>query len=445
MPVASSRAGAEELPRPPIRIRTLLALGLLAGLAWAAYPRATAAWKLHSAASTLANYALCMVGPTGPALLRDNPGEFRVLVRRRLVSSPANERPFAECAKAAGELTGSVEIERAHRATAWSFVEYGGPAADRARHGSRGQLSIDGLRVTTRPVAELAERAWPFARGGWTRLVKPSMGAREAVHPVELPRPAIGRGLPAWRSHYRALAALDGGHLLAVGKGANLSAYRTRDGGVSWTPAPLRGAAEVGERCPAGERAYTFNLNGDGRLTMVTSAGPDGPPSSTPLAGSELAVVASACDADALVAAVKTERGRDANLLVCPYRQRCRALPLPRFAGVGALPRFPLDVARVEGTTVLSVVMHSVVRVASTRDDGRSWTPWTVAFDAAAHPDLHVHVKLPGRLLVLGKRVLLYGGGKTPSETYPLLVSEDLGASWRAPEVLAEPVAAQGE
>jgi hypothetical protein len=425
MAVASARAGVAEIARPPIRLRTLLALGLVTALGWSAYPRAVAAWKLHAAASSLANYAVCMVGPTGPALLRDKPAEFQALVRRRLISADAADQPFADCARAAAEITGSVEIERAHRHNAWSFFEYGAVEAG-------GGPSIAALRVTTRPVAELSERAWPFARGGWTRLVRPSLGAREAIHPVELPRPGTGSGLPAWRSHYRAVMPNGKELVLAVGHGAHLGVYRSIDAGRTWSSAPPRLASQFSERCYAGQRSFTFSTSDDGRLTLVTSLGLDGPPSSTPLARGELAVFAAACDDRALVAALKDDHRPAAKLMLCPYRERCAELPLPRF-GVGALPHYPLDVARLDGATILAVPMQGIVRVASTRDDGRSWTPFSVAFDAQLQAHTRAKQKVPGRLLTLGKRVMLYAGGAKTSDSYPVLVSDDLGASWRSP------------
>jgi hypothetical protein len=435
MPAATVEAPRHEIARPPVRIRTVLAVGLVFAGGWWAYPRALAAWQLHTAATTLADYGLCMVGPTGPSLLRDNPPEFRRLVRRRLVAAGADERPFERCAKAARELTGSAEVARAHRATAWSFVEYGGAAAE--HRGALGVFELDDLRVTTRPVAELAKHAWPFAHG-YTKLVKPSLSAYEAVHPVELPRPGIGRGLPAWRARYRTVRRTrDGKLLLAVGRAANLSVYRSDDDGVDWTPAPVRsgGVAGFAGRCSGqgSEHSFSFGLSDDGRRTAVTSFGPDGAPETVDLAPSNQSVFAAACDDQALVAAISPHRSRDVTLLFCPYRDACHPMALPRFRGVGAQPRYPLDIARMHGTTILAVTMHGIVRVASTRDDGKSWTPFTVAYDEGAHPGARARVKVPGRLLAIGKRVLLYGGSPQPSWTYSVLASDDDGAAWRRP------------
>ncbi len=431
-PVPQAPAGA-----PPLRLRKLLALAVVALIAWGLYPRARAAWALHSQATVLADYALCMAGPTGPSLLRDNPSQFKRLVRRRLIYSAAGERPFERCAEGALSLTGSTRIERAHRATAWSFVEYGGPASATTGAARRAAVSIDNLAVTTRPLAELARDSWPFVRDGWTHLVRPSLGAHEATHPVDLPRPAVGRGLPAWRARYRALHAARGALVLAVGRGANLSVYRSTDSGVSWSPASLRepGLASFAERCAAqdGARSYTFTTSQDGRRTLVTSLGPDGAPQSADLAPASMTVVSAACDEDALVAALTPADSRQVAFELCPYRQPCRPLATPAFEGVGARPQLPLDVARLDGATILAVTMHGIVRVASTRDDGRTWTPYSVAFDPEAHPEVRTSVQAPVQLLAAGKRVLLYGGSNRPADTYPVLISDDLGAAWRTP------------
>jgi hypothetical protein len=418
-------------------LRTVLVLALLGGAIWFLHPRAMAAYKLHTSASTVADYALCMVGPTGPALLRDHPADFRRLVRRRVVSAAPNDRPFQQCAKAAREVTGSAEIERAHLATAWSFVEHGGAAADRARASRKRELTVDDLEVSARQLAELSRRAWPFSREGYVSLMKPSLRAREAIHPIELPRPVAGSGLPAWRSHYQAVARQGKDVWLALGRGANLAVLRSNDGGINWRAAKAFDphVADVAERCPTGPpgRAFVFSLSSDGKSTLVTSLGPDATPDTYGLSPADHEIFGAACDERALVAAVKPESSRDVTLYLCPYRARCTVMPLPRFASVGALPRYPLDVARVSGTTIVAVTLHGIVRVSSTRDDGRNWTPFTVAFDEAEHSDLRVNVKTPSRLLAIGERVLLYGGAAKSKQTYSVLASDDLGASWRTP------------
>jgi hypothetical protein len=346
-----------------------------------AEPRMSAAFRLHSAATTFADYALCMVGPTGPSLLRDNPAEFKKLARRRLVGSSADDHPFARCAHAAGEVMESVEVERAHRATAASFVEYGAdtPPGD--------ALRLDALAVTTARLAELTDKAWPFVRGGYTALVKASAYAPEAAHPAELPRPGKGRGTV----------------------GASSLAHCTAADGVS----------------------YALVLSPDHKTKLLRSRTADGVETDAAFAPAEARVFAVSCDTRGAVVAAGREGTRDVALFSCGYLGECRQMPLPRLGGA-LLPRYPLDVARVDGVVVVAVPMHGIVRVASSRDDGRSWTPFTVAYDPEAHPELRFDVKTADHLRVVNRRLLLSGNGRS-NETYPVLASDDAGASWRAP------------
>jgi photosystem II stability/assembly factor-like uncharacterized protein len=227
----------------------------------------------------------------------------------------------------------------------------------------------------------------------------------------------------------------ENGFLLAVGKDANLSVYATDDAGVTWKSASVRQPVirEFAERCPAGDgRSFVFGLTAD-RATLTVSSVGGGLASVVPLVPAGRRVFAASCDDDALVAASVGESSRDVILHLCRHRSACTVLPPPRFQGVGALPQYPLDVARVDGVTVVAVTMGGIVRVASSRDDGQSWTPFAVAYDDAEHPSHHVDVRVPGRLLALGRRLLLHGGAPRPAQTYSLLVSDDYGASWRAP------------
>jgi hypothetical protein len=360
------------------------------------------------------------------------------LLRRRLTSARPSDRPFEACAEHARHILGSVEAERAHRAPASSFVEYGGIAADRAAHGSMSELTLDSLAVTTRPLAELARAAWPFVRQGYTRLVKPSLLAREAPHPMELPRPGIGTGLPSWRAHYAPVREVNGGMVVAIGAGANLSVYRSVDRGLNWRPASLRtpGVGRFAERCmaPNSERSFTLALGQGDRIDVVSHDENDGT-RATPLAASGDDVFAVACDDSTFVAGVGREdhaKHMSVSLVICRFAGTCAAM-MPPSAGPDGLLRYPFDLARVRGTTLLAIPMHGVVRVSSTRDDGRSWAPFSVAYDDTAYPDVRVRQRIPTHLLALGDRVLLYAGGSQPRDTYSVLVSDDAGASWRAP------------
>jgi hypothetical protein len=100
----------------------------------------------------------------------------------------------------------------------------------------------------------------------------------------------------------------------------------------------------------------------------------------------------------------------------------------PAFAGANGAIEFPVDVARFHGTTIVALVTGSLVRVASSRDGGVSWTPFSIAFDAGEQALRSARV--PTELLAIGKRVLLYAPPGRAGETYPLLYSDDQGASW---------------
>jgi hypothetical protein len=93
--------------------------------------------------------------------------------------------------------------------------------------------------------------------------------------------------------------------------------------------------------------------------------------------------------------------------------------------------RFSL--ARAGGVSVLALARGGIVRVVSSRDDGESWAPSTVAYDAGDAGPARAGDLRPDRLLSLGDRVLLYAGATAPGAPYPALISDDFGASWRAP------------
>ena len=412
-----------ERARPPIRLRFLLLLGLLGGLGAWVEPRAKAAWNVHGLATALADYGACMVGPTGAGLLRSRQmDEFQRLVRRRLVAAAASDAPFERCAGLAKTLTGQSEAERAHHAAAFSFSEYGGnPKAER---------SLRALAVTPEPVAEEARRAWPFV-SGYAALVKPSLGAKEAAHPIPAPEPQFGRGLPAASAFYRATRVERDSLLLAHGAGANLAVFRSSDGGASWKPTNPDVARDIAERCPLGPDGQAFVLRGEanGEGTAVVSLASEMEPHAETLAPAHQSVVAIACDDRALVAAVRGEDGKHTLLRQCAFRAPCADMPLPKFGKSDLGLDFPLDIARISGTTVVALTMGNLVRVASTRDSGASWTPFAVAYDGGDHP--LAPARMPTRLLAVGKRLLLHGASSRASETYALLHSDDQGASFR--------------
>lgn len=427
-PIEPVETAAPEATEPLFRLRGLVGLALLGGIGALAYPRVRATWELHTAAAALADHARCMVGPTGPDLARDNPAAFHRLVRRRLVAAAATEHPFEACGKLAAIAGGRPELERAHASPAAAFAEWGAPAPDGAD-----VASIDALRVGTRRLGELARAAWPFVRGGYVHLVKPSIGTREAVHPVEPTAPAVGSGLPPWRAHYRATRQTPAGWELALGAGANLATFRSADG-VTWRSVSPRSVPldAFAERCAAtgSTRSFALGESDDGRRVVVTSLDPGAPPHTTELTATSRVIVSTSCDETALAALAADEGSRSVTLHLCRHRGPCAEAPLPDSYGPGLPPRLPLDVARVRGTTVLAATHRGIVRVASARD-GAPWTPWAVAYDAGEQPAPRAALPPPGRLLVLGSRVALHGAAR--DGTYPVLFSDDQGATFHTP------------
>jgi hypothetical protein len=411
-------------PAPALRLRHLLLLvGVVALGAWL-WPRGRAAWRLHQLAVVSADHALCMVGPTGPRLLREDPAALPELLRRRVVAAEASAVVFGACAMLADQLPLEHRALRAHHAAAAEFVEY------RAGPGVRAAHSVADLAFSRAPLEALAEQAWPFVRSGFARLVEPSRGALEAAHPSAPGLPGRGAGLPSGRVTYRSTLQSGARGIAAFGSGANARVVLTEDAGVTWRPGSSSSAAELLDRCVVDQegRAFSLSTTSSGKRVVV-SLGPEAAPFAAALGEQEEKLAGVACDETALVALLVGEPDatghRPARLRLCPFRRACRELSAP--PGPGAL-YFPVDVARVGGDTVVATAHTGVTRVTSSRDDGRSWAPWVLVYDAAGGGG---DAAAPFHLLALGDRVLLYGA--PAAKGYPLLVSADHGASFRAP------------
>jgi hypothetical protein len=370
-----------------------------------------------------------MAGPSGAQLLRDDLEAFRRLVRRRLVSAAASETPFARCAAGARKLTGSDPVERVHRLAAGRFVEHGTAAAATA--------NIDQLKLGLEPLRASVRESWPFVRGNYTALIKPSLSAREAVHPVAPPDPGVGRGLPPTtglvKTAYRGREA----QFVALGLGETRAVFQSFDGGASFRPV-LDSAGAVARRCSGRDPARGFELSTavDGSLLVTAVAAEAEPRTSLGVPG-EHRLLAAACDDQALVLAARREGVERTEFAVCRGERRCEPLPLPQMAPFEPLATETFDLTRSAGTTIIAVSQAGIVRVISSRDDGRSWTPPNVAFDAGELTGPARDREPPFRLVSLGQRVLLYGTSRAGAN-YALLASDDQGASFHP---LGEPSA----
>ncbi len=435
MPAASGR-GSFELPAKPsapfVRLRTVIALGLVAAAVGWFVPRGRATWRLHNQAVVYADYAMCMVGPTGPELLRENPLEFSELVRRRVVAAAPESTPLGPCRKFAEQMKISHAALRLHSTRAVQFGEYHNVP------GSSGSASLRSLELPLTPLQTLADQAWPFVRSGPGVLMKPSSYTREASHPVRVPRPGVGTGLPASRHLYRSTAAYGDTVVAALGSGANTRVLLSKNGGIDWVGGGNALSSELRDRCVADDegRAFTVTRMNDGQR-IVVSQGPSAAPQIARLSASEEKIAGLSCDKSALVVALVSSPDdtghRPVHLRLCPFRRPCQDLEQPDTAG--AKLYYPLDVARVGGDIVISRTAGGITRVASTRDEGRSWTPWTVAYDASTYSPGDA---APFRLLVAADTLLLYSGSNSGGR-YPLLASDDHGASFHAPKSSAAP------
>jgi len=407
-------------------LRYVLGAGLLAGAAVWAVPRAQAAWQAHTLGGALADYALCMAGPSGAQALRDDPALFRTLIRRRLVASPPHEAPFARCVQKAREVTQSPQAERAHTLPARAFAEYGLP-----EQGST--TSLAALEAGPERLIALVQAAGPFVRGGYAALLRPSPSAKHAIHPLPPPRPSEGSGLEPARGRLETAWSVGRRVTVALGAGPTAESFHSHDGGVSFRRAALtEEARERAGNCSGDDDRRSFELGSgeDGSLFVTVSEATRPPRTELAVEGPHT-LLAAACDARGLVLAARRDGAPTVDVTLCRTEGRCQPLKLPATPPFTPLVASDLDVARVAGTTVIAVAHAGIVRVISSRDDGRSWTPPTVAFDSGEDASRAFRDTVPVELLAIGSRLLLYGAARSPDAPYPLLVSTDHGASFR--------------
>jgi hypothetical protein len=313
---------------------------------------------------------------------------------------------------------------RAHKLSAGRFTEHGTDSSATAKRDALG-LGLEPLRVKVRA-------AWPFVKGTYTSLVRPSLSAREAVHPVMPPVPGTGRGLPpttalvktAWRSR-----DFD---FVALGLGATRAVFQSADGGVTFRAVADPAAGEI-ERCSGRDpsRGFALTTASDASL-LVTAVVPDREAHATVAVQGEHALISAACDDQALVLAARREGVTEAEFTVCRPERRCERLTLPRVAPFAPLTAPNFDITRSAGATIVAVAQAGIVRVISSRDDGKTWTPPNVAYDEGELSPAVARQSPPFRLLSFGQRVLLYGSASRAQGSYALLASDDQGASFRA-------------
>ncbi len=379
---------------------------------------------MYSVGPAAADYALCMAGPTGAELFLSSDGDFRRLLRRRLVSSGAAALPFARCAKLAVLLGGSPRLLSALSAPASAFREWEG--------GTAAAFSLEDLDLSVEVATGVYRRAWPLLRGEPGRLIKPSLTPPTAVHPRDPVKPAWGRGLPDRTSWQRATLVEGQQAQVTLATGTRFTTYASSDG-YAWREVPRSRAAHV-ERCagPTGPFSAQVGIDPTSRAISVRTFRGQLLVYETEAVPATGELIATSCDDRGLVLLLRV--AGESRMGLCPYQQRCREMNLPSLGAELKTGQYPLDMARLDGTTVVAATMGTVVRVASTRDNGLTWTPFSVAFDAGEW-GAPTYPEVPNHLLALGSKVLLYSGFRQASAAYPLLISDDFGASFHGARV----------
>lgn len=417
-----NRRAPSELPptasEPPFKLRYLLLALAVGGVCLTGYPRLKAAWRLADKTTAAANYALCMAGPTGPAALTENAQEFKSLLRRRLLSSEDVEQPFASCKnlyEQVFEKPGNPLLSSAGEFQVYSGLE------------TTLTPSLDELVPRVQELEALGEAAWPFTRKSPLEMIRPSAHAKEAPHPVEFPRPVAGTGLPSSDGLYRTAWQHGGTLHLAIGQGAELAVLESVDGGQVWTKGSLSapGLGEHAGRCAANDARQSFLFeHEDGKIAVVSLAGDD------PVGRTVLRIRAeprkSSCDNNTALFVAEPPDNEAPYVVLCQHAGRCGKLQVPASWTSGSF-----DIAELDGVAVVATLTAGVVRVRSSRDRGKTWTPATIAMDlGGVGQNLEVHLQ------PTGQNLLLWVSDEGKRKAYPLAVSADYGASFRG----ADPV-----
>jgi hypothetical protein len=407
-----------------------LLAGLIVLAGWWWIPRARLAWRLHDASTQAADYGLCMAGPTGAVLLRDEPSKFWQLVRRRIVASAGEECPLVACSELARELTGSDQVARLHRSAARDYADWGAVA---------GKLELRQLAAALPHLSEMAQGSWPFVRGGAALLMKPSLGAKEAIHPIGTTRPGNVGGLTLGNSIYKARRVTERGWYVVTSNGQDAKAYRSRDRGHSWSQtSPWQTALQgTANRCAheSGEFAFAVEaMPAEGSLA-VKYFKQELKTGQSKIPRPMRALRAFTCDETAALLLLGAPSSHW-ELWLCVATQACRVLPTP--AQLEGLALQGVDIARQKGANIVAVTQGALVRVLSSRDEGRSYTPFTVAVDTSELEFPVRPVSHPAQLLAIANTLFLIQEPVSGSGPSLALSSVDQGASWHTWGPVAE-------
>jgi hypothetical protein len=421
--VNAGSVGSAAAPLP-FRLRTLLGVLLVGCSAATVLPRMRAAWRLHGLVSRVADYGLCMAGPTGAVAIRDDVSRFRLLVRRRLVASEATSMPFARCAALASEISGRPELMLGHAQMAAEFIEWGGGGQ---KH------SINELLRVLPELATLHAQSWPLARKPLAELVRPSRGAFEAVHPMDPPRPSPVVGLAMDGAVLRSTVETTRGRFVVLSNERDVWAFRSRDNGRNWAATSAWQSALDGHahHCVADATGTRFALAPAragappalllGSMTAIgTERREFGAPSDV--------VVRVACDESGAVTLIEHKGAANYQIFTCPIGSHCREVTLPPEARQRDVL---LDVARVARTVVIALAKDGLVRVTTSRDEGVTMTPLSLVFDARDSNLPNPELRLAPALIGFDKQLQLTLSAPSGPARFTLW-SDDYGASFHS-------------
>ncbi len=407
----------------PFRLRTVLGALVLASMVAVAVPRAKAAWRLHGVVTKVADYGLCMAGPTGALAIRDDMAQFQKLVRRRLVASEATDKPFARCGVLAGEISARPELGQSHLQVASDFIEWGG--------GGQKQ-SINELLLVLPDLAALHAHSWPLARKPLTELVRPSRGAYEAVHAMEPTRPVAVRGLVVEGAILRSTLESPKGRFVVLSNDRDVWALRTRDRGLNWAPTSAWQDALDGHahHCVADVMGTRFTLgpshSGAAPALLLGTIGGMGT-ERREFGTTNDSVLRIACDATGAVVLSQRKIDRSYHVYACPIAGNCREVMLPPPARQRDIL---IDVARVARTIVVALSKDGLVRVTTSRDEGASMTPLSLVFDSRDAHMAGLDATVVPTLLGFDKHLSLSLAAPRSGARWAL-GSDDFGASFR--------------
>lgn len=385
-----------------------------------------AAARLYGVVAKVADFGLCMAGPTGANALRGDGARFRYLVRMRLVAAESAEKPFARCAKLAVAISGRPEAALGFEREASEFLEWGA--------GGQHQ-SVNGLLRVLPDLAHLHADAWPIARKPLDELIRASRGAYEGDHPPELPAPTPQHGLPVPdKTVLRSTVVNAKGYFIVISTERDAWAFRSQDKGRTFSPTSVWQDALDGHahHCVANNVEGTrFGLAPSRRdstpaLVVGTQSQPDSErlEFGTPSDG----VLRIACDESGAVVLTRRKEDDLPHVFSCNLGSSCQEVALsPLFQQRDAA----LDVARVGRIIFLAWSKDGLVRVATARGEKPTLSGMELVFDSRSASASNAATTVVPQLFGFGRQLML--SLSTPdSRSRWGLVSEGAGTGFRS-------------